>query len=185
VADTQLTDLNITTSIARFLAEKFVNAGWAIHYQSTGVSSGIATNGEVTLVAEFPDEPNLLILPPKTRSASEVLVPAFAVRISREPEVEIRAGLGHTDFLQRGSILVDGFVVDQAQHMAFATMFRNWFRQEEYVTIYDYESTPTSPAAVDIDVWWEDVYIDRVEDTAAPRQARYYVRLETDFAFYE
>jgi hypothetical protein len=184
---TQLTDLNLTTSAAVFVGEQFADAGWAVYWQATDILSGTAVEGEVTIVPEFPDDPSLLVLPPATRSASKILLPAFAVTLSSEPFDVIRAGLGETIFEQRSSIMVDGFVADQSQHLAFATMFRNWFRDGVIFPVRDYESSPTNPSLIDIDVIFEGRRIDRTEfvDPSVPPTARYYLNMEVDLMFFE
>jgi len=184
---TQLTDLNLTTSAATFVAQQFVDAGWAVYWQATNVYSGTAVEGEVTMIAEFPDDPNVLVLPPATRSSSKVLLPAFAVTLSSEPfEVE-RAGLGEDVFEQSARITVDGFAADQAQYMAFATMFRNWFKEGVILPVYDYETTPSTPSVIDIDVIFEGRRIDRTElvGPTIPPTARYYLNMEVELMFFE
>lgn len=184
---TQLTDLNLTTSAATFVAEQFVDAGWGVYWQATDVFSGTATEGEVTLVSEFPDDPSLLVLPPATRSASKVLLPAFAVTLSSEPYEVALAGLGETVFEQRAMLMVDGFAADQAQYLAFATMFRNWFKEGVLLPVYDYETNPTSPSLIDIDVIFEGRRIDRTElvGPTIPPTARYYLNMEVELMFFE
>jgi hypothetical protein len=183
--NTQYTAINLTTSVARYFTESLITAGWAVYYQATDVMSGTAISGEVTLVPEFPDEPNRLALPPKTRTADSVLVPAFSVRIRIEPYEESRAGLGEDLFEQRCIAVIDGFVATQAQHLAFATMFRNWFREGYTCNIYDYESDPGNPQLLDNVVVFENRQVNRVEVPDAPRPVRYYLNVSVDLTFYD
>jgi hypothetical protein len=189
---TQITDLNITTSAATYLANQFTGAGWLVHWQATGVDSGTATVGEVTLVPEFPKEPNLMVLPTspiQARTTNEVILPAFAIRMSVEPNEEVRAGLGEDLFFQRGTLMVDGFVTDQAEHLAFSTMFRDWFREGYALPIFDFENTPSNPPLLtDSNVSFENRSLDRVElvdDPGVPPYIRYYLNLEVDFVFFD
>ncbi len=185
--DTQYTSLNLTTSAAVYLANKFTSEGWEVHWQATNVFSGTATQGTVTLVPELPDEPSNLVLP-KSGSVwtqHEVIIPAFTVQLSAEPTEETRAGLGEDVFESRARILVDGYVADQAQHLAFATMFRNWFRKDTYFPVYDFESNPTSPLLVDEFVQFEDRFLSRLEAVNVPRPVRYYLNLEVDISYFE
>jgi len=187
MADTQYTSLNLTTSAAVYLANKFTSEGWEIHWQATNVSSGINTQGTVTLVPEFPDEPSNLVLPKTglTRTQHEVIIPAFTVQLSSEPAEQSRAGLGEDVFESQARILIDGYVVDQAQHLAFATMFRNWFRKDTYFPVYDFDTSPTSPALIDEFVQFEDRFLNRFEVVNVPRPVRYYLNLEVDISYFE
>ncbi len=156
--DTQYTSLNLTTSAAIFLANKFTSGGWAVHWQATNVTSGSAGQGTVTLVPEFPDEPSNLILPVSgvAFTQHEVTIPAFTVQLSSEPVEDERAGLGEEVFESKARILIDGYVVDQAQHLAFATLFRNWFRKDTWFPVFDFETNPTAPPLIDEFVQIED-----------------------------
>jgi len=188
MADTQLTTTNLTTSAATFLANRFTQAGWEIYWQMSDIVSGTATNGSVTIVAEFPAEPAMLVLPPKTRTSSEVLLPAFSIQISAEPiEIE-RAGLGEEIFLQQAQLFVDGYAVDLAQHMAFATMLRNWFKDGTVLPIYDFEDSPGNPSLLEDEVViMENRSVIRLIDVDpnTPRQDRYYLSMEVDLVFYD
>ncbi|MBU8920979.1 MAG: hypothetical protein KOO63_03880 [Bacteroidales bacterium] len=188
---TQITDLNITTSAAQFLAEKFTDAGWLVYWQATGVSSGTATVGEVTLVPEFPAEPNFLVAPKspiQARTAQDVIIPAFAVTLVKEPKEEVRAGLGEDLFKQRAMLLVDGFASDKAEHFSFATLFRTWFREGFSLPILDFENYPTNPPLVDsgnADVWFENRELHTAELVDVPHHARYYLNMEIDLVFFD
>ncbi len=188
MATTKYTDLNLITSGATFLANNLTGAGWEVYWQLTDVLSGTATQGSVTLVPEFPNEPSLLVAPPRTRVINEVLMPAFAVTLSSEPVESFRAGLGDTEFEQRGSLLIEGFVVDTSQHLAFATLLREWFREDASLPLYDYELSPENPSIVtDSDVVFRNRRIDRLEfvEKDVPVQARYYINMEVDIVFYD
>lgn len=185
MANTKFTDINITTSVAGFLANKLTESGWEVFWQARDVSSGIATQGSVTIVPEFPREPGLLVLPPRARSSSEILVPAFSVQIMEEPFEENRAGLGEDLFQHRTAVVIDGYVADQAQHLAFATMFRNWFRQDTRIPIYDFESNPVTPQLVDDDVRVENRKTDRLELPDLPDPVRYYINMQVDLVFFD
>lgn len=187
MADTQLTDLNLTTSLATYFANKLAESGWAVYWQARDVMSGTATNGEVTIVAEFPNEPSNLVLPPKTRTEDEVLLPAFSVQLITEPFIVQRAGLGEALFERAATFSIDGFLVDQAQHMAFATMFRNWFYDGVLIPVRDYESNPDNPSLIDVDVRVETERIERfyTVDQSAPRPLRYYLSTQIDISFFD
>jgi hypothetical protein len=187
MADSLLTDLNLTTSFSKYLADKLTESGWAVYWQATEVSSGTATFGEVTLVPEFPDDPSLLVLPPKTRTSSEILIPAFTVTLYTEPYETTRAGIGDSEFLYNAAFGIDGFVVDQSQHMAFASMFRNWFKQDFRIPIYDYGSDPISPDLIDTEVLIDRRALDRLRsnDPNIPRPARYFISMQVDFSYYD
>ena len=185
--DTQYTSLNLTTSAAVYIANKFTETGWAIHWQATNITSGVATNGTVTLVPEFPDEPSNLILPVSgvAFTQHEVTIPAFTVQLSSEPVEEDRVGLGDATFESRARILIDGYVVDQAQHLAFATLFRNWFRKDTWFSVFDFETNPTSPPLIDEFVQINDRFLNRLEVVNVPRPVRYYLNLEVDISYFE
>ena len=185
---TQLTDLNLTTSFARYCAEQFTAAGWLIHWQATTVESGTATLGEVTLVPEFPSDPSVLVLPPRTRKASEILLPAFTIAMVQEPTILTRAGLGEDLFETVAQFAIEGFAVDQSEHMAFATLFRDWFRDGKVLPMFDYETTPAAPTAIsDAEVIVESRAINRnyTTDPNVPRQARYYLSALIDVTFFD
>ena len=185
--DTQYTSLNLTTSAAVYVANKFTSEGWAVHWQAVDVTSGTATNGTVTLVPEFPDEPSNLVLPVSGMAWTqhEVRIPAFTVQLSSEPVEDERAGLGEEIFESRARILIDGYVVDQAQHLAFATLFRNWFRKDTYLPVFDFETNPTSPSLIDEFVQIEDRFLSRLEVVNVPRPVRYYLNLEVEISYFE
>jgi hypothetical protein len=188
---TRITDLNLTTSAALYLAESLTDAGWLVYWQATGVESGTATLGEVTIVPEFPAEPNFLVLPEdpiQTRTANKVIIPAFSIRLAAEPREERRAGLGEDLFQQRGTILIDGFVTDKAEHLSFATLFRNWFREGFSLPIRDYENYPSNPPLLDsgnVDVWFENRELDALELLDVPPHARYYLNMEVDIVYFD
>jgi hypothetical protein len=150
----------------------------------TGVMSGVGSVGEVTIVPEFPNEPSMIVLPPRARNSNEVLLPALAISLFREPFMEARAGIGEDLFRQNVTIRVDGYTVDQSQHMTFATLFRNWFREGYLLPVSDFESDPVTPASVgNLEI--DRLSIDRVEFTEAPESTRYYVSAFIDFIFYD
>jgi hypothetical protein len=188
---TRITDLNLTTSTALYLAEKCTEAGWLVYWQATGVESGTATLGEVTLVPEFPNEPNLLVAPEnpiQARTQSHVIIPAFAVTLIMEPVEERRAGIGEDLFQQRAKLLIDGFVVDKAEHFSFATLFRDWFREGFPLPIRDFTNYPSNPPLVDsgnVDVWFENRELDATELLDVPPHARYYLNMEVDIVYFD
>jgi len=184
---TKFTSLNVTTSAAFDFANKLTSEGWAVYWQATGITSGVATLGTVTIVPEFPDEPNNLVLPKtgQTRTQHEVIIPAFAVQLVAEPVEEERTGLGEDVFQSRARILVDGYVVDQAEHLAFATMFRDWYRRDTYFAVFDYDTNPTNPPLVEEFVQFEDRFLSRLEVVNVPRPVRYYLNLEVDIIYFE
>lgn len=185
-APTQFTNINVLTSVAGYFANQLTAAGYAVFWQAQQVFSGTASLGEVTIVPEFPNEPSFLVQPPRDRTQSEVVVPAFAVRFSGDPSEEERAGLGQDLFRQRGRIEIDGYVLNQAQHMAFATMFRNWFRQDTYITIWDWESNPVTPPLVDDhNVYVESRQVQTIEMPNLPNTVRYYLNMAVDIVYYD
>ncbi len=185
-APTQFTNLNIVTSVAGFFANQLTSSGWAVYWQSRGILSGIATLGEVTITPEFPNESAYIVQPPRPRVQSEILIPAFAVRLSSEPIEELRAGLGQDLFRESGIIQIDGYVLGQAQHMAFASMFRNWFRQDTYIPIWDWESNPVTPQLIDDhNVYVENRQVEALEMVNLPNPVRYYVSMTADLVFYD
>lgn len=190
MADTKLTDINITTSVAGYFANKLVLSGWRVYWQATDVFSGTATMGDVTIVPEFPDDPSLMVLPSAikdTRVASEVMLPAFSLQIIAEPLEQIRAGLGEDLFHFGAAMAIEGFVTNLSEHLAFATMFRNWFREGTVIPMYDYETSPTSPPPIDQHVWVERRLVDRFRavDPNVPRQARYFLSTQIDLSFFD
>lgn len=184
---TNITDLNLTTSAAIYLATKLTESGWRIYWQATDTFSGTPSQGDVTLVPEFPNEPNLLIFSGE-RSVDKVVLPAFSVRILSEPTETLRAGLGEDLFLQNATLNYEGFVRTKAEHLAFATLFRNWFREDTTLPIYDFETDPVSPIlVVDADVVMVDRRLDRIDflspDTPPPY--RYFLDLEVDLLYFD
>ena len=183
---TQYSDLNLTTSLAVYFANKLNDAGWRIYWQATDTYSGIATLGTVTLVPELPNEPELIVLPPRDRVAEEVLVPVFSVQISQQPEDMEREGLGSDIFEEKTSIVIQGFVVDRAQHMAFATMFRNFFRPEFRIPIRDFEASPVNPTLVDdINTVVNSRSVERLDFPDLPPPVRYYLNAEINISYYD
>src|SRR2546423_7349062 len=143
---TLYTDINFTTSLAGYFANQLTNIGWQIYWQGTNTFSGVATLGTVTIVPEMPNEPELIVMPPRpTRLPQEVVTPAFSVHLLDQPLEEYRYGLGDTIFVNRTTLIVEGFTKDKAQHMVFATYIRNFFRQDFRIPIWDWEGNPTTP----------------------------------------
>jgi len=181
---TEYTTENLTTSLAVYLANNFTQAGWAIYWQATDVLSGTATMGEVTLVPEFPNDPNVLTLDSGTRTADKVFVPAFSVRIE-EPVEMARAGLGEDLFETRTMGVIEGYAKNEAQHLAFATMLRNWFREGYNLPVYNYTADPANPPVIDGAVVFENRVIDRVKFVDLPRPVKYYINLEVDIVYFD
>jgi hypothetical protein len=183
---TDYTDLNIISSVARYLAEHLNSAGWAVYWQETNVSSGVATNGEVTLLPEFPNEPNVLARPQNVTGhpQNKVVIPAFAIHVI-PPQEASRTGLGEDEFYNKAVVVVDGFVIDRAQHLAFATLFREWFRTDTTVNMFDYETTPSAPSLISSLSYFTNRNINRIVLTEPdePPEARYYLNLEVDLIF--
>ena len=185
-APTQFSNINIVTSVAGFLANRLVESGWRVYWQARALFSGVGTMGEVTLTPEFPNEPSFIVQPPRDRTQSEILIPAFAVRLSEEPVEEIRAGLGQDLFREAGVIQIDGYVLNQAQHMAFATMFRNWFRQDTYIPIWNWEANPVTPQLIDDhNVYIENRQVEALEMVNLPSPVRYYLNCTADIVYYD
>lgn len=185
-APTLFSNINLVTSVAGYFANKLTQSGWAVYWQARGTFSGTATIGEVTLTPEFPNEASYIVLPPRARTDSEVLLPAFAVRLSDEPIEEARAGLGEDLFKESGVIQIDGYVVDKAQHMAFATMFRNWFREDTYIPIWNWEQNPTTPQLVDDhNVYVVNRQVEALEMVNLPNPVRYYLSMTADIVYYD
>jgi len=182
--NTQYTDLNLQTSVAIWLANSFTSANWKVYWQMTQVMSGTGSIGEVTIVPDFPNEPSIIVLPPRVRNTTEILLPALAISIFREPFMEARAGLGEDLFRQSMTARIDGYTVDQVQHMVFATMFRNWFRDGYLVGVYDFESNPTNPPFVGY-LEIDRLAVDKVEFTEASESVRYYVSAFVDFIYFD
>lgn len=181
---TLLTDINLTTSAAVFLADRFTEAGWKIYWQSRDVFSGTGNQGEVTIVSEFPDEPNLLVLSASERTTHEVVIPAFSVHID-PPIEEFRAGLGDAELFQRSSVIIDGFAGNKSQYLSFSTMMRDWFRDGTVLPVRDFESNPNDPSLIDADVIFENRELIREElfGNDVPPQVRYYISMKIDLVF--
>lgn len=183
---TRFTNLNLITSIAGFFANRLTESGWAVFWQARQVFSGTAVLGEVTLTPEFPNEPSFIVQPPRDRTQSEIIVPAFCVRFDTEPIDEVRAGLGQDLFQERAVIQIDGYVLNQSQHMAFPTMFRNWFRRDTYIPIWDWEANPVTPDLIDYsNVYIENRQVEALEMINLPNPVRYYINLTADLVYYD
>lgn len=185
-APTQYTDTNLTTSLAGYFANQLTSVGYAVYWQATAISSGVGTAGSITLVPEFPNEPNFLVLGPRPRVPNEALIPAFSVRIAKSPYEEARAGLGEDLFRQRAEVVIDGFVENRVQHLAFGTMLRNWFRGITYIPIYDWDDNPTTPALIDgINTYTENRQVERIELPNVPNPLRYYLNMTAELVYYD
>lgn len=183
---TQYSDINLTTSLAVYFAEKLNDSGWRVYWQATDTYSGIANLGTVTIVPELPNEPGLIVLPPKTRVADEVVVPVFSVNISDQPTDEAREGLGSDIFEEKASLVIQGFVVDRAQHLAFATLFRSFFRPEFRIPIRDFEASPVDPPLVDItNTVVNSRSVERLDFPELPQPVRYYLNAEINITYYD
>ena len=183
---TKYSDINLTTSLAVYFAQKLNESGWRVYWQATDSYSGIATLGTVTLVPELPNEPGFLVLPPRERVANEVIVPAFSVNISKQPrDVELE-GLGSEIFEEEASFVIQGFVVDRAQSMAFATMFRNFFRPQFRLIVRDFETDPTNPTIVDdTNTVVNSRDVERIDFTDLPQPVRYYLNAEINITYFD
>lgn len=185
---TQYTDSNLITSISGYLANQMTAAGWQVYYRFTGIYSGTATQGIISLVPEFPNEPQYLVLPttPRNQTPNSIILPAFSVRLDRQPVEEQRAGLGQDLFVQRAEMVIDGFVPDRASHLAFATLLRNWFRTDTYISVYDWDSNPSTPALVDDrNTRIENRQVERIEVPSVPNSVRYYLNMTADIVYYD
>lgn len=183
---TQYSDINLTTSFAVYFAQKLNESGWQIYWQATDTFSGTATLGTVTIVPELPNEPELIVLPPRNRIPEEALVPVFSVNISEQPTEEAREGLGSDIFEEKASLVIQGFVADRAQHMAFATMFRNFFRPEFRIPIRDFEASPTNPPLVDdTNTVVDSRSVERIDFPDLPQPVRYYINAEINITYFD
>lgn len=185
-APTKFSDINLVTSMAGYFANQLTAGGWAVYWQARGVLSGTAVVGEVTIVPEFPAEPSNLVIGPRTRTQSEVIVPAFAVSINVTPHEEVIAGLGEDSYETATEITIDGFVETKAQHMAFSTLFRNWFRKDTYIPIYDWEGNAVTPNLVeDRNLYVRDRQVEVIDSPNLPNPVRYYINMTAELVFYD
>jgi hypothetical protein len=185
-APTLYTNINLITSVAGFLGNKFADSGWKIYWQSRAIFSGTGTVGEITIVPEFPSEPTYIVAPPRSRTQNEVITPAFCVHISSQPEEISLAGIGQDLYEQRTEMHVEGFVNDLGQHMAFATILRNFFRENTIIPIYDWESNVATPDLVDDrNNYIENRQIEAVELPNVPNPVRYYISMIFDLVYYD
>lgn len=185
-APTNFSDINIITSVAGYVANQLTAGGWAVYWQARGVFSGTATLGEVTMVPEFPSEPNNIVLGPRERIQSEVIVPAFSVGIATTPQEDIIAGLGEDYYETVTEITVDGFVANKSQHMAFSTLFRNWFKKDTYISIYDWEANPITPSLIeDRNLYVRNRQVELIDSPDLPNPVRYYINMTAELVFYD
>ncbi len=187
MAPTAFTDINLTTSFAGFFANALAAAGWQIYWQGTNTLSGTAGLGVVTFVPEMPNEPELIVMPPRPNKAQqEVVIPVFAAHILEEPTEEFRYGLGDDIFRNRSTLILEGFVKDKAQHMVFATYIRTFFRPDFRIPIWDWEGNPTTPALVDnINTYIDHRRVDRLEFPDLPQPVRYYLNAAVDILYFD
>lgn len=184
---TAFTDINLTTSFAGFFANQLSAIGWQIYWQGTNTLSGVSSLGTVTIVPEMPNEPGLIVMPPRpNKTQQEVVTPVFATHILDEPFEEFRLGLGEDLFRNRTTLILEGFVVDKAQHMVFATYIRTFFRPEFRIPIWDFEGNPTTPALVDnINTYVDHRRVDRLEFPDLPQPVRYYINAAIDIIYFD
>lgn len=183
---TKYSDINLTTSVAVYFAQKLNESGWRVYWQATDTYSGTASLGTVTIIPELPNEPELIVLPPRNRIAEEVLVPVFSVNISQQPVEEALEGLGSEIFEEKASFVIQGFCSDRSQHMAFATMFRNFFRPEFRLIIRDFENNPTSPTIVDdTNTVVDSRSVQRIDFPELPQPVRYYLNAEINITYFD
>lgn len=148
--------------------------------------SGVGSLGEVSVVSEFPVEPTYIVPPPRPRSQNEVITPAFSVRIGEQPEEVELAGIGEDIYEQRVEIQVEGFVTDLAQHLAFSTLLRNYFRKNTRIPLFDWEGNQVTPELID----YTNNYVDRrlveaVELPNVPDPVKYYISMIFDLVYYD
>jgi len=184
---TKFTDINLTTSFAGDFANKLATLGWQIYWQGTNTFSGIATLGTVSIVPEMPNEPEYIVMPPRpNKTQQEVVTPAFAVHVLEEPIEEYRYGLGDDLFKNRTTLILEGFTIDKAQHMVFATYIRTFFRPEFRIPIWDWEGNPTTPALIDnINTYVDHRRVDRLEFPDLPQPVRYYLNAAIDLIYFD
>jgi hypothetical protein len=183
---TKFSDINLVTSVAGYFANRITESGWKVYWQARAIFSGTGSVGEVTLTPEFPNEPSFIVQPPRERTESEIIIPAFAVRLVDMPIETERAGIGEDLFRESATIQIDGYVLSQSQHMAFSTMFRNWFRQDTYIPIWDWEANPVTPSLVDDhNVYIENRQVEALEMTNLPSPVRYYINMTADLIYYD
>ena len=179
-------DLNIMTSVAGFFANKLTAAGWAVYWQALGIFSGTATQGEVTMVPEFPAETTYLVLGPRDRTENEIIVPAFSVGFQVAPEEIQIAGLGDTEYESVALVTVDGFCANKQQHLLFSTYMRKWFQKDTVIPIYNWEDNPVTPDLVDDrNVYIRTRQVEIITSPNLPNPVRYYLNMTAEIVFYD
>jgi len=180
------TPLNIEQSIAKYLATKFIEAGYKIYWYDTGQQEGTGSV-IVTLLRDFPPNATALVRQSATPAAGQVRVPAFSI-VANAPGTTSaqRMGIGEAAFEWSAMLRLDGFADTELQWYKFHNMFKDWFGPDTYITLYDQESDINSddPTAAEQKIHLLVTQTNRMEldyDSAA----RYYIMLVSTATFIE
>ena len=142
----QFTSMNVEQSVAKFLADLFVTAGYKIYWKDTGQTQGTGST-VITLLRDFPPSANLLIKQSSVLAPGEIKVPAFAISAgSPTTSYAERMGIGETIFRRTMNIRIDGFVDTEMQWYKFETLFTTWFNPDIRISLYDQETNINNPA---------------------------------------
>lgn len=177
------TTTNVQVSLSMALGQFLQSIGYNVHWQATGETdaqtAGLATPlGTITLVPEFPANPQYIVRLKGDSSGPEVIViPALCLRIEGSPTRKVIRGLGHKDYEWQRHIVVDGFASNEFEHRSLADALYTWFQSVEWkeFPVYNYDANPVSPALLG-SLWVETTGVDRKALVNDNEAVKYYIQ---------
>ena len=185
------TRVNIEQSVSRYLADKFIEAEYAVYWFNSKQTEGLATNGTVTLLRDFPENPAYLVGPNETQEDHLIKVPAFAIRAKpKNTSASERQGIGENVFEWSSEIRIDGFTATEEQWYKFSTLFSEWFNPDTRIELRDYQAymyLSDVPPVEDDHIRLDNIMIDidEAKGNSIPSAARYYIWIAATAKFVE
>lgn len=185
------TRVNIEQSFSRYLADKFIEAEYAVYWFNSKQTEGVATNGTVTLLRDFPENPAYLVGPSETQEDHLIKVPALSIRSKpKTTQASERQGIGESLFDWASEVRIDGFAATEEQWYTFSNLFSDWFTPDTLIELRDYQSymyLADTPPVEDDQIRLENIMIDidEAKGNSIPSAARYYIWIGTTARFVE
>lgn len=174
---------NILISVTLCLTDYLKAHGYDIHYQASGIdeaqTAGLSEpRSTITLVPDFPANPDSIVRLRSDREAEEIVVPALAIIVGPSPRRVGIVGLGHKDYWWERQISVDGFALDEFQHRELADLLHDWLESEEEkeIPVYDFDIDPDNPTLLDEPLRVSFSTVAREELVNKVEAVRYYMR---------
>lgn len=134
-------EINLEQSVARYLADRFLQEGYKVHWFNSRTDEGTGTR-TVTITRNLPEEANTYVRQSGTvDSPASIRLPVFTVYANlTKTSAKDRLGIGESNFFWKTNIGIDGFADDEQEWYKIRSLFRRWFgNPDERVNVYDFE----------------------------------------------